>query len=138
MDAVVTLIKEFGPYVTLILFFMYRDYRRESGQALYTQQLVKNIVEIATDYSTTTQAVVDATNASTRCSGKTYNLLIRLLKQREIYREPADSSEEDSRDELLPSAQNLTILSPSITDLHLNLTPKELKNDWLEIIKTKR
>ena len=139
MDTFTTLLKEFGPLATIILFFMYRDYRRETGQAQYTQQLVKNVVDICTQYSTVSQAIIEATNAATRTSNKTHKLIIRLMKANDVqHKEEQPSPYDDSESDIHPTAQPMTLLDPRMADLHLNLIPQELTYDTAKIAKAKR
>lgn len=132
MELLIALVKEFGPYVAIIAFFIYRDYKREGSQSQYLHQLVNSIVDISTKYNTTARAVISATNKSTKLSNKTYSLLYRHLKDKH----PSfDIMNEDSDDDLSPSED---MINPDLATLNLNLIPKEFTNATEEFFKTKR
>jgi hypothetical protein len=118
---------------------MYRDYRRETGQAQYTQQLVKNVVDIATQYSAVSQAIIEATNSATRTANKTHKLIIKLMKANDVKpTEEHPSPYDDSESDIHPTAQPTVILDPRIADLHLNLIPQELSYETTKATKAKR
>lgn len=118
------LVKDFGPYATIILFFLWRDWKREEkrDKIIQTQNsevmtLVKQVVQVVTRYEQISRDLIICINNNTNAIG---NSVEYCKRERSKHSTPASLIK-------FPSAHSRKPHNSDGVDTDFEFTPQELK-----------